>query len=458
MAKAKKAAKKRAKKATKKVAKKTANKKVAKKAAKKKTAKKTTKKKPAKKSSAKKSSGAKRAPAFISSGGAAFIVGAVRTPGCRANKGKLRDVRPDDLAATAIKGLMEKTGIDPNLVEDVILGCAFPEGEQGMNMGRIAAMKAGLPYTVAGQTVNRFCSSGVQTIASASERIMSGFADCIIAGGAESMSMVPMGGNKYSANPGLVNNWPESFSSMGVTAELVAEKYGIGREKMDKFALASHQKAAKAIKDGKFKNEIIPVEVERASLVNGKMQKSIEVVDIDDGVRSDSSIEALAKLKPAFRLGGSVTAGNSSQMTDGGAAAMVVSEKLLNKLGIEPVARFVSFAVKGVPPELMGIGPAEAIPAALKMAGLKLKDIGLIELNEAFAAQSLAVIKELGIDTGILNVNGGAIALGHPLGCTGAKLTATLLSEFERRKNVKYGMVTMCIGGGMGAAGIFEKV
>jgi acetyl-CoA acyltransferase len=453
MAKAKKAAKKKAKKTTKKVAKKTAKKKTAKK-----SAKKTVKKKAVKKSAAKKSASGKKAPALISSGRAAFIVGAVRTPGCRANKGKLRDVRPDDLAATAIEGLMGKTSVDPSLVEDVILGCAFPEGEQGMNMGRIAAMKAGLPYTVAGQTVNRFCSSGVQTIASASERIMAGFADCIIAGGAESMSMVPMGGNKYSANPGLVNNWPESFSSMGVTAELVAEKYGIGREDMDRFALASHQKAAKAIADGKFRNEIIPVEVERAKLVNGKMQKSIEVVDIDDGVRADSSLEALAKLKPAFRLGGSVTAGNSSQMTDGGSATMVVSEKLMNKLGIEPLARFVSFAVKGVPPELMGIGPAEAIPAALKMAGLKLKDIGLIELNEAFAAQSLAVIKELGIDTEILNVNGGAIALGHPLGCTGSKLTATLLSEFERRKNVKYGMVTMCIGGGMGAAGIFEKV
>jgi len=480
MAKAKKAAKKRAKKVTRKVAKKTARKKVAKKVAKKtvkkkstkkkttkkktvkkaakKITKKTVKKKAAKKSSAKKSSSANRAPAIISSTGRAFIIGAVRTPGCRAKKGKLRDVRPDDLAATAIKGLMEKTGVDPSLVEDVILGCAFPEGEQGMNMGRIAAMKAGLPYTVAGQTVNRFCSSGVQTIASAAERIMAGFADCIIAGGAESMSMVPMGGNKYSANPGLVNNWPESFSSMGVTAELVAEKYGIGREDMDKFAFASHQKAAKAISEGKFKNEIIPVDVDRAVLVNGKMQKSIEVVDIDDGVRADTSIELLARLRPAFRLGGSVTAGNSSQMTDGGAAAMVVSEKFLKENNLEPLARFVSFAVKGVPPELMGIGPAEAIPAALKMAGLKLKDIGLFELNEAFAAQSLAVIKELSIDTGIVNVNGGAISLGHPLGCTGAKLTATLLSEFERRKNVKYGMVTMCIGGGMGAAGIFEKI
>ncbi len=387
----------------------------------------------------------------------AYILAAYRTPGCRAKKGKLKDVRPDDLAAAAIKGLLDKTGIDPHDVEDIIIGCAFPEGEQGMNFARVAAMKAGVPVEVPAQTVNRFCSSGLQTIATAAERIMAGFADCIIAGGAESMSMIPMGGTKYSANPSLVASWPESFASMGITAELVADKYNITREEQDAFAAASHSKAAAAIVAGKFKDEIIPVETENCQLVNGKMKRSTELVDTDDGVRGDTTAAGLAKLKPAFKATGTVTAGNTSQMTDGAAAVLVVSEDYLKKIGKKALARFVAFAVKGVPPEIMGIGPVAAIPAALKMAGLTLDDIGLIELNEAFAAQSLACVKELGIDPARVNVNGGAIALGHPLGCTGAKLTASILQEMQRT-DTRYGMVSMCIGGGMGAAGIFEKV
>ncbi len=387
----------------------------------------------------------------------AYILAAYRTPGCRAKKGTLKDVRPDDLAAAAIKGLLERTGINPHDVEDIIIGCAFPEAEQGMNFARVAAMKAGVPIEVPAQTVNRFCSSGLQTIATAAERIMAGFADCIIAGGAESMTMIPMGGGKYSANPSLMASWPEAFASMGITAELVAEKYGITREQQDAFAAASHAKAAAAIAAGKFKDEIIPVEIENCVLVNGKMKRSKELADIDDGVRSDTTAAALAKLKPAFKATGTVTAGNTSQMTDGAAAVLVVSEDYLTKIGKKALARFVAFAVKGVPPELMGIGPVAAIPAALKLAGLTLDDIGLIELNEAFAAQSLACVKELGIDPARVNVNGGAIALGHPLGCTGAKLTASILQEMQRT-DTRYGMVSMCIGGGMGAAGIFEKV
>ncbi|MGA1845705.1 thiolase family protein [Deferribacter abyssi] len=388
----------------------------------------------------------------------AYILAAYRTPGCKAKKGKFKDMRPDDLAAVAIKGLVEKTGINSADVEDVIIGCAFPEGEQGMNVARVASFKAGLPIEVPAMTVNRFCSSGLQTIALAAERIMAGFADCIIAGGTESMTMVPMGGNKYSANPDLVASWPETYASMGITAELVAEKYKISREEQDEFAYNSHMKAAAAIKNEKFKDEIIPVEVEHTSIDDkNKVNKIKEVVEVDDGVRPDTTIEGLAKLKPVFRANGSVTAGNSSQMTDGAAAVLVVSEDYLKKHGLKPIARFVAFAAKGVAPEIMGIGPVAAIPAALKLAGLQLEDIGLIELNEAFAAQSLAVIKELGLNKDIVNVNGGAIALGHPLGCTGAKLTATLLHEMHRR-DVKYGMVSMCIGGGMGAAGIFEII
>ncbi|MBC7195735.1 MAG: acetyl-CoA C-acyltransferase [Deferribacterales bacterium] len=386
----------------------------------------------------------------------AYIVKAYRTAGCKAKKGKFKDMRPDDLAGAAIKYLVEKTEIDPMTIDDVIIGCAFPEAEQGMNMARVASFKAGLPIEVPAVTVNRFCSSGLQTIAMAAERIMAGFADCIIAGGAESMTMVPMGGNKYSANPSLVAEWPETYASMGVTAELVAAKYNISRQEQDEFAYNSHMKAIKAINDGKFAEEIAPVEVEYTSVdEKNKVRKVKEVVTIDDGARADTSIEGLAKLKPVFKVDGSVTAGNSSQMTDGAAAVLVVSEEYLKKTGLKPIAKFISFAAKGVAPEIMGIGPVAAIPAALKMAGLELKDIGLIELNEAFAAQSLAVLNELNINPDIVNVNGGAIALGHPLGCTGSKLTATLLSEMQRR-DVKYGMVSMCIGGGMGAAGIFE--
>jgi len=387
----------------------------------------------------------------------AYILAAYRTAGCRAKKGKFKDMRPDDLAAEAIRGLVERTGVDPEKIDDVIMGCAFPEGEQGMNMAKVAASRAGLPYQVPGMTINRFCSSGLQSIAMAAERIMAGFADCIIAGGAESMTMIPMGGNKYSANPGLLEAWPEAYASMGITAELVAQKYGISREDQDAFALASHQKAAAAIEAGKFADEIIPVEVERIAVVDNKVQKQAETVAIDDGVRPDTTLEGLAKLRPAFSQTGTVTAGNASQMTDGAAAALVVSERFLKELGKDPAARFVAFAVAGVPPEIMGIGPVEAIPAALKMAGLKQDDIDLVELNEAFAAQSLAVVRELGLDPEKVNVNGGAIALGHPLGCTGAKLTATLLNELGRRGG-KYGMVSMCIGGGMGGAGIFEKL
>ncbi len=387
----------------------------------------------------------------------AYILAAYRTAGCKAKRGNFKDVRPDDLAAAAIKGLLERTGVDPLEVEDVVMGCAFPEGEQGMNMARVAAMKAGLPFQVPAQTVNRFCSSGLQTIASAAERIMAGFSDCIIAGGAESMTMIPMGGSKYSANPSLVADWPESFASMGVTAEKVAARYGINREDQDAFAAASHQKAAAAITAGRFADEIIPVEVEQCLLESGKMRRSRQLISEDDGVRGDTTVSGLAKLKPAFKTDGSVTAGNSSQMTDGAAAVMVVSEAFLKKIGKDPLARFVAFAVRGVPPEIMGIGPVEAIPAALRLAGLKLEDIGVFELNEACAAQSLACIRELGLDQGRINLNGGAIALGHPLGCTGAKLTATILHEMQR-STTRYGMVSMCIGGGMGAAGIFEKV
>jgi acetyl-CoA acyltransferase len=387
----------------------------------------------------------------------AYILASYRTPGCRATKGKLKDVRPDDLATLAIKGLVERTGIEPATIDDVYLGCAFPEAEQGMNIGRVAAMKAGLPAEVPGQTINRFCSSGLQSIALAAERIMCGFADCIVAGGVESMSCVPLGGLKYCANPGLTVDWPEAYSSMGITAELVAERYGIDRLAMDTFAAASNAKAAAAIKAGRFTDEIIPVEIEKNVIVAGKVQRIKELVTVDDGVRPGTTVESLAKLRPVFKVNGPVTAGNSSQMTDGAAVTLVVSEEYLEKIHRSPMARFLAFSAIGCAPEVMGIGPITAIPAALKLAGLKQEDLQLIELNEAFAAQSLAVIKTLGLNPEIINVNGGAIALGHPLGCTGAKLTTTLLHEMGRRK-LRYGMVSMCIGGGMGAAGIFERL
>ena len=389
----------------------------------------------------------------------AVIVTGVRTAVGRAKRGALKDFRPDEMLAIVISEAVKRTpNLNPEEIDDVIIGCAFPEGEQGLNVARIASLRAGLPVSVPAITINRFCSSGLQSIAFAAERIKLGYADIIIAGGVESMSMVPMTGNKFSANPYLAENYPEVYISMGLTAERVAEKYHITREMQDEFALKSHQKALKAIQEGKFKEEIVPLKVVN-KYINGKGEKIVEekIFDTDEGPRADTSLEKLAQLKPAFKEGGTVTAGNSSQMSDGAAVVVVMSDKKANELGLKPIARFVSYAVAGVPPEIMGIGPVEAIPKALKLAGLKLDDIGLIELNEAFAAQSLAVIKLAGLNEEIINVNGGAIALGHPLGCTGAKLTVTILNEMKRR-NVKYGMVTMCIGGGMGAAGIFELI
>jgi acetyl-CoA acyltransferase len=387
---------------------------------------------------------------------AAYVVAAVRTPGGKARKGKLKDVRPDDLAAVAIRALLARTGLDPALVEDVILGCAFPEGEAGMNVARVAALRAGLPKEVPGQTVNRFCASGLQSVATAAERILAGGADCIVAGGTESMSMIPMGGNKYSANPGLAGAWPESYAAMGITAELVAQRYEVSREDQDAFAAESHRRAAAAQDAGRFDAELVPVEVETVALVDGKLRKATETFAADEGVRRDTTAAALGKLKPAFKVDGTVTAGNASQMTDGAAAVLVVSEAFLARSGLSPLARFVSFAVKGVAPELMGIGPVEAIPAALARAGVRQADVAAVELNEAFAAQALAVVRTLGLDPARVNPNGGAIALGHPLGCTGAKLTATLLHEL-RRTGGRHGIVSMCVGGGMGAAAVFER-
>ena len=386
------------------------------------------------------------------------IVSAVRTPVGKAYKGTLRATRPDDLAAVAIKGALERVPqLDPNEIEDVILGCAMPEAEQGMNVARIASLRAGLPVGISAMTINRFCSSGLQSIAMAAERIMAGGAETIIAGGVESMTMIPMGGNKVSANPWLVANYPDAYLSMGLTAERVGKLYNITREMQDEFSAASHQKAIAAIEAGKFDDELVPVPVSFTT-PNGSKPKRTEIVfKMDEGPRADTSLEALAALKPAFHARGTVTAGNSSQMSDGAAAAVVMSAERANALGLKPLARYVSFATAGYKPEEMGVGPVFAIPKALKMAGLKLSDIDVIELNEAFAAQSLAVIQEAKLDPAIINVNGGAIALGHPLGCTGAKLTASIIRELKRR-NGRYGLVTMCVGGGMGAAGIFENL
>jgi acetyl-CoA acyltransferase len=390
----------------------------------------------------------------------AVIVSAVRTAVGKAPRGTLRTTRPDDLAAIAIKGALDRVAsLDPKEVEDVILGCAFPEAEQGMNFARLASLRAGVPITAGGMTVNRYCASGLQTIALAAERIRGGGADVIVAGGAESMSFVPFGGNKVSVNPWLQQNWPGSYLSMGLTAERVAKHYGISREESDQFSYESHQKALAAIQGGKFEDEIVPVPV-TFTTPNGKgtkPQKTELSFKQDEGPRADTSVDALGKLKAVFHAKGVVTAGNSSQTSDGAAAAVVMSAERAQALGLKPLARFVSFSYAGCEPEEMGIGPIHAIPKALKLAGLKLEDIDLFELNEAFAAQSLAVLKTLGIDRSKVNVNGGAIALGHPLGCTGAKLTATLVREMHRRKS-KYGMVTMCVGGGMGAAGIFESL
>lgn len=385
-----------------------------------------------------------------------MIVSAVRTAVGKAPKGRLKNTRSDEMAAAAIKEAVARSGVDAAIIDDVIMGCAFPEASQGMNVARTAAIIAGLPVETSAMTVNRYCSSGLQTIALAAERIMTGGADTIVAGGLESMTAIPMGGNTFRPNPDLSETYPDYYLNMGLTAENVAKKYDITREQADEFSLRSHQKAAAAIAEGKFAEEIVPLNVfvdEQDE--NGRVLRREVVFETDEGVRSDTSIEALAKLKPAFHAKGTVTAGNSSQMSDGAAAAVVMSADKAKELGITPLARFVSFATAGCLPEEMGIGPVYAIPKALKLAGLSLDQIDVIELNEAFAAQSLAVIKLLEMDPAKVNVNGGAIALGHPLGCTGAKLTATILREMKRR-DARYGMVTMCVGGGMGAAGIFE--
>jgi acetyl-CoA acyltransferase len=386
------------------------------------------------------------------------IVSAVRTPVGKAYKGTLRATRPDDLAATAIRGALERVPqVDAKEIEDVILGCAMPEAEQGMNVARIASLRAGLPVDVSAMTINRFCSSGLQAIAMAAERIMAGGAEIIVAGGVESMTMIPMGGHKISANPWLVSNYPDAYLSMGLTAERLAKRFKITREQSDEFSVQSHKKAVAAIEAGRFDDELVPVQVS-LTMPNGSKPKRVDsVFKIDEGPRADTSLEALLALKPVFHMKGTVTAGNSSQMSDGAAAAVVMSAERAKALGLKPLLRYVAYATAGYKPEEMGIGPVFAIPKVLKMAGLKLDDIDVIELNEAFAAQSLAVIQEAKLDAARTNVNGGAIALGHPLGCTGAKLTASILRELKRR-NGKYGMVTMCVGGGMGAAGIFENL
>ncbi|MGW8250537.1 MAG: acetyl-CoA C-acyltransferase [Anaerolineales bacterium] len=387
------------------------------------------------------------------------IVAAARTAVGKAKRGSLVTTRPDEMAAAVINELLRRApALDPTDVDDVILGCAFPEGEQGMNMARMVALRAGLPVSVPAETINRFCSSGLQSIAHAAFAIMAGQTDVAIAGGTESMSMVPMTGFKFAPMPHLAENYPEAFTSMGLTAENVAVKYGVSREDQDAFALRSNQRAIAAVESGRFDPEIVPLDVEIVEPgSNGSLTQQSFIFARDEGPRADTSLEALAKLKPAFKEGGSVTAGNSSQMSDGAAGVIIMSREKADSLGLMPMARFISFAVGGVPPEIMGIGPIVAVPKALKLAGLELTDIGLIELNEAFAAQGLAVMRELEMDEEITNVNGGAIALGHPLGCTGAKLTTQLVYEMKRR-DVQFGLVTMCIGGGMGAAGVFENL
>ena len=387
----------------------------------------------------------------------AVIIDCLRTPIGKAPRGTLRNTRPDDLAAAVIQALMKKyPQVAPTEIDDVIMGCAFPEAEAGMNVARTVVMRAGLPNTVPAMTINRYCSSGLQAIAIAADRIRSGASDIILAGGLESMSMIPMGGGKIAPNPWVVDNLPELYMGMGLTAEVVQKRFGVTREQCDQLAYRSHQNALKAQTAGNFDEEIVPIEV-GVTTFNGKPKTTTFTFKKDEGPRGDTTLEALAKLKPAFQVGGIVTAGNSSQTSDGAACAIVMSEARALALGLKPMARFVSFAVAGLPPEIMGMGPVHAIPKALKLAGLKTHDVGVIELNEAFAAQAVAVIREAGLDAEKVNPNGGACALGHPLGCTGAKLTATILREMNRRK-AKYGMVSMCIGGGQGAAGIFENL
>jgi acetyl-CoA acyltransferase len=387
----------------------------------------------------------------------AFIVSAVRTPVGKAPRGTLRHVRPDDLAATAIaEAIRRVSGLAPEEVDDVILGCAMPEGPQGMNVARVAALRAGLPVSVPAVTVNRFCASGAETIARAAAQVRSGLADVVIAGGTESMSMVPMSGNDFSPNPRLVDEYPDVYLSMGLTAENLAERFRIPREEQDAFALRSHQNALAAIQSGRFQEESAPVAVRESALDDGGHRVTRELLfETDECPRADTSADALAKLRPVFHAKGTVTAGNASQMSDGAAAVVVMSGRKADELGVKPMARFVSYAAAGVAPEIMGIGPVAAIPKALKLADLNLGDIELIELNEAFAVQALAVMREAGLPEERVNVNGGAIALGHPLGATGAKLTCTILREMQRR-GARYGMVTMCVGGGMGGALILE--
>jgi acetyl-CoA acyltransferase len=386
----------------------------------------------------------------------AVIVSSVRTAVGKAPRGAFKDTRPDELGAMVVREAVRRVpGLTPEEVEDCILGCALPEAEQGMNMARVVALRAGLPISTAGMTINRFCSSGLQAIAIAAQQIMAGQHEVVVAGGTESMSLVPMQGNKYAPNPYMAEHWPDVFLSMGLTAEIVAKRYDISREEQDRFSLRSHRNAMAAQQAGKFDDEILPVATVRWNSEQGRPQKEAITLKHDEGIRADSTIDALAKLKPVFSRDGTVTAGNSSQTSDGAAAAVVMSAERAQLMGVAPLAIFRSFAVAGVSPEEMGIGPVKAIPKALKQAGLRLDDIGVIELNEAFAAQALAVIKLADLDIDRVNVNGGAVALGHPLGCTGAKLTATALREMRRRET-RYGMVTMCIGGGQGAAGIFE--
>jgi acetyl-CoA acyltransferase len=384
----------------------------------------------------------------------AVIIDCVRTAVGKSGRGTLKNTRPDDMAAAVFDDLLKRhPQVNKSEIDDVILGCATPEAESGMNMARVAALRAGFPDTVPGVTINRFCSSGLQAIAMAAEKIRSGGAEIVIAGGSESMSLLPMSGHKFAPNPWMVDHQPQIYMGMGLTAEEVYRRYNVSRDDQDQFSYRSHQNALKAQAEGRFDDEIVPLEVDTTT--PGGTKKG--VFKKDEGPRADTSLEALAKLRPVFHAAGTVTAGNSSQTSDGAAAAIVMSEKKARELGLRPMARFVSFAVGGVPPEIMGIGPIVAIPKALKLAGLTLADIGLVELNEAFAVQALAVAREVGLNLETLNVNGGAIALGHPLGCTGARLTATILREMKRR-GVKYGMVTMCIGGGQGAAGIFENL
>lgn len=389
----------------------------------------------------------------------AVIVAAARTPTGKANKGSLRFTPPDRLGGEVIKALLERApNLQPEMVDDVILGCAFPEAAQGLNVARQCAALGGLPPSVPAATMNRFCSSGLQTIAQAAERIMVGGADVMIAGGVESMSLVPMGGYVVHPNPDLVDNYPEIYINMGLTAEKVADRFEVSREDQDAFAYRSHRRAIRAWEEGYFEDQVVPIEVrEKKVTAGGEVEETEFLFNTDEGPRRDTSEEILAKLSPAFKQGGSVTAGNSSQMNDAAAAVVVMSREKADELGLDPIARYVGFSVAGVPPEIMGIGPVEAVPKVLDKAGMNLSDIDLIELNEAFAAQSVAVIRELGMNEEIVNINGGAIAMGHPLGCTGAKLTTQILYDLMRLDK-RYGLVTMCVGGGMGAAGIFENL